>query len=250
MSPSLAELILEKFIARHDVKAIQRERGAYNPVQSKFTVTDLQDHLDKKVTYGHYILDKNDKCKLLAFDIDFNETGKLPVDPEDAESELADCNPRDIWRDRAHPARPLMKAELRSLSGLLAARIFNLMEIPTAVAYSGCKGVHVYGFTGLCPAEDAIMAATEIVLKDIGDFTAQRGDNFFSHPEYPNVSIEVFPKQSSIGKEGYGNLLRLPLGRNLKSPDPTFFVDMRAAMNQLTPMDSLKALTTSDPWAD
>lgn len=247
-SRALPDLYAKMFIARSDVKALQRSNGAYNPVKEPFTRRDIEDHIAGRRVYGHYLLNLENQCKLIVFDIDLEKEGKQLADPSDPESELIDCNPREDWHNRAHPARDLIKADMRSLSGKIARRVFELLEVPTAVAYSGNKGVHVYAFTGLMSAEDQILAAKEVVLADIGGFEPKRAENFFVHPEHPNLSVEVFPKQSSIGNGGYGNLCRLPLGKNLKSSDPTFFVDMRAPMNQLKPRDPVDALTTRDPW--
>lgn len=253
MGPSreLPNLYAEMFIARSDVKAIQRSNGAYNPVKEPFTRKDIEAHLAGRPTYGHYLLNVESQCKLITFDIDFQSTGTLPTNPEDPDSGTWEsCNPREIWRQRDHACRPLMKSELRTLSGMIARRVFELLNARTAVAYSGNKGVHVYAFTGLMPAEDQILAAKDIILADIGDFEPQQADNFYVHKDFPNLSVEVFPKQATISKDGFGNLCRLPLGRNLKSSDPTFFVDLRAPMNQLKPRDAFTSLTVRDPWSD
>jgi hypothetical protein len=59
----------------------------------------------------------------------------------------------------------------------------------------------------------------------------------------------VFPKQDSLAGKDLGNLMRLPLGRNLKNPkDPTFFIDMTTPMGVMSPIDPVYALTTETPW--
>jgi hypothetical protein len=58
----------------------------------------------------------------------------------------------------------------------------------------------------------------------------------------------VYPKQASLAGKDLGNLLRLPLGRNNKSKDPTFFMDMTAPLAEMRPVDPEWALTTTSPW--
>jgi hypothetical protein len=102
---------------------------------------------------------------------------------------------------------------------------------------------------------DYVRAAANIVI-DALPLVANRGHNFYKwdevddnqvrhHTEHEIFTIEVFPKQTQINSDGFGNLMRLPLGRNLKSEDPTFFVDMdsNAPLSELRPADPVKVLT-------
>lgn len=280
MTTELATLIAKRFIARRDVKAQQRPSGAYTPVLERGTneripwqMGDIFDHLDGKKTFGHYLVDQDDNCKLFAFDIDLNQTvtdaegnvtweGSYPH-PEhygergDFQGVIHKFNPREAWLDRAHPARAWMKYQFHHVAHLLCATIERELAIPSAVAYSGAKGIHVYGFTGLVPAVDAREGA-QIVLDALADkgygVKLAKGRNFYKfeneHPidGFPNLSVETFPKQDSIEGKDLGNLMRLPLGVNLKSPDPTFFVDMCAPLNELVPTDPIHALTTASPF--
>ncbi len=63
-----------------------------------------------------------------------------------------------------------------------------------------------------------------------------------------NFTIEVYPKQASLEGKTLGNLLRLPLGRNCKSADPTFFLDLTSPLAEMRPVDPEYALTTTNPW--
>lgn len=257
----LAALIEEKFIQRRDVKAKQASNGEYHPVRKSadpasyvpWAQQDITDHLNGSHTYGHYLISRDDECKLFAFDIDFEQTGLIPVDcPTDAwPSGFEQGNPREIWRQRNHLARPWLKKQLRIISGILAEGIFNV-GFPVAVAYSGHKGLHVYALTGTSDVRDARDGALA-VLKESGKFELYRGKNFYRHVDqsekgYSTLSIEVYPKQDSIKTQELGNLMRLPLGRNLRSNDPTFFVDLNAPIVELRPVDPIYALTTANPW--
>jgi hypothetical protein len=273
----IANLFAAKFIARPDVKAIQQTTGIWTPHETgpqgsktrlPWTREDLLAHLDGSRSFGHYLLNTDDTVKLFAFDIDLEKDGdpEKESDPyrgtyvpdfQDANDnptiEYADA--RASWKDRSHPGRAWYKFQLKMVASLLAKYVHDELDLPVAVAYSGGKGVHVYGFTGRIPARDARDGA-RIVLDALGGWAPARGDNFYRSIDrdpisgYPNLSIEVFPKQDSLGGKDLGNLMRLPLGRNLKSTDPTFFIDMRTPMGQMVPCDPEWALTTATPWTD
>lgn len=288
MSKELAKLYAKKFIQRRDVKAVQADRpggkldtGDWFP-DSKITrqnsphqptgwnMDHLLAHIEGERTYGHYLLDQEDKCKLFAFDIDLNKEGswvKLPdwnALPEFVKQEDEDkwieaqiivsegINPLELWHSRkrsAQDARTWYKYQMKHIAHILAVSIEN-MGFETAVAYSGNKGVHVYGFTGAMDASE-VRDAAMIALDMSGEFESVRGKNFFQHKNddpvhgFQNFTVEVFPKQTSLSGSGYGNLMRLPLGVNHKHPDhPTFFVDMTTPLGQFTPhSDPVKLLT-------
>ena len=275
---SLVQLFADKFIAKLDVKAIQFPNGAYIPdyklkypgahAPMGFAGRHLLAHLRGERTYGHYLLDANNNCKLFAFDIDLQETGSwwefpdldtLPDDISDDEFDKLTiehpCNPRELWQDRsAFGARRWFKYQMHSIAHKFAACINGELGLPTVAAYTGAKGVHVYALTGLIPAAEAREGAL-MVLDMLGEFEVLRGQNFFKH-KYPgmmgfqNFSIETFPKQAEVHNEnGLGNLLRLPLGRNVKSEDPTFFIDMTQPLGMLNPhQDPVKLLTNGEPF--
>lgn len=277
---NLANLIASRFIARPDVKAQQSKDGAWyvhtdtrkaDGARIPWRRADLDSHLAGASTFGHYLLSTESKCKLFAFDVDLEKSGTLPagkIDTEnvvDEESGLKayedwstsfydEPDLRGAWLNRAHPGRGFLKFQFKLMAHSLAQAIREELDLPCAVAYSGGKGVHVYGFTGLIDAAEAREGA-QIVLDSL-KFTPVRGDNFFKHPSedvlhgFPNLSIEVFPKQGSLDGKDLGNLMRCPLGKNLKAPkEPTFFIDMTSPLADFRPVDSVVALTTTDPFA-
>lgn len=287
MSDAMAELIAKKFIQRRDVKAMQTASGAYIPVTEykdgpriPWRMRDLQAHLAGEVSYGHYLLDADDKCKLFAFDIDIEKMkkdtdgnptwwGSYPTFPdmtnypgapggEDeyfrANTVVTGFDPYAAWRDRAHPGRKWLKYQMRMIADTLARIIYEELQLPVAVAYSGNKGLHVYGFTGTTSAAE-VREAADTVLALAGCFEPLKGKNFFRHTNsdpiegFPNLSVEVFPKQISLEGKDLGNLMRLPLGKNIKSNDPTFFVDQRLPMTHLLPHpDPVALLEGGNPW--
>jgi hypothetical protein len=263
---ALEDLLAKLFIARPDVKAYQAGPGKYqgqyfthvegtreNPTYIPWTRKAIQQHLAGEATYGHYLLSKESNAKLFAFDIDLQQIARLPhlpvpINEEDMidwESSFCETAPREAWKDRRHPARDYMKFAMRTFAHKLQREIDDL-GIPSAVAYTGSKGVHVYGFTGLMPAKE-VRAAAMICINNL-PIKPVRGnmiyeweeidtDQVHHHEECEIFTVEVFPKQDEISEEGFGNLMRLPLGKNQKSNDPTFFVDTNAPMGTLAPTD-------------
>jgi hypothetical protein len=275
VSVELANQIARRFIARADAKAKQNSNGDYMPdrVDPKdpqsaaipWSRDAVLKHLSEQVTYGHYFLDHDDTCKLFAFDIDLIDTEiPLPSRPRPALETITDAeieaweadftpqSPRKAWLNRAHPARPMLKLAFRDVAGRLASVVHREAEIECAVAYSGAKGVHVYGFTGRMSAADVREGAL-LVLNMMGGWKPMTGRaSTYLHEKWPMFTLEVYPKQDKLSGGGFGNLMRLPLGKNLKNPkDPTFFVDLSAPLNELRQVDPMWALTegAKNPWA-
>lgn len=278
---ALAKLFAQKFISRPDVKAKQSRFGTYAPDRTPFSMNDLVAHIKGDKVLGHYMVGEDDTVKLFAFDIDLEQLHPqtlpngnpnpayrpmlLPqtVDEYGVYGNFEEANPRQTWMSRKQgPARQMMRFQMHYLAHKMVRAIREELEIPAVAAYSGSKGVHVYGFTGKASATLARQGAA-VVLAATG-WNLFRGNNVYtySNPDvfgqsnevmnFHQYSLEVYPKQDSLeGKEkGLGNLMRLPLGVNYKSPkDRAFFVDLRAPFNELIPMDPIEALTTSDPWA-
>lgn len=289
MNNDLAIQFAKRFVQRRDVKAVQfpevnGQRGGYVPDHKLrhlgnhgplgFTMEHLHAHLSSTATYGHYLLDSDDNCRMFCLDIDLEKTGHyVPFPPWDGsmteeqwEKEIAPIplgdpdDPKDnslrlAWLNRAHPARPWLKYQMGMLARKFCGIIARELSIGTAAAYSGNKGIHVYGFTGPVPAEQAREAAL-FVLDLAGDWSPYRGQHIFKHalesPElgYQNFSLEVYPKQSTLDGKDLGNLLRLPLGRNLKSEDPTFFLDLTTPPAVMQPHGNpVQLLETGDPFS-
>jgi hypothetical protein len=284
----LSNLLAAKFIARRDVKAVQRNSGIYEPdrepappgavgVNRPWRREDLNAHLAGTQTFGHYVLDVDSTVKMFCFDLDLRKntvdaegnpvfTGSWwqhpPLDREYTAEEWVAAGQtvsEDIvkaWRTKGHPARKFLLAGLREEAHRLARGITELLEIPTAVAYSGSKGLHVYGFTGRIPAAEARVAANA-VIEHLGRWTPERGKHFFGNTitdltePQRNICLEVFPKQDTLSSpDSFGNLIRLPLGVNRKSGHKGFFVDLRSPWGTLAERNPVEALTVSDQWAD
>lgn len=284
METDLAKLLAKKFVQRRDVKSVQTANGKYHPIHEKWKMSDFNEHLAGVSTFGHYLCDQDSKVKLFAFDIDLAKTGTwvewpdlstLPDDAlrgPDAEDWFAattivhQSTPRTDWLDRRHPGREWYKLQLRSMAEVLSSAVRRELDIPVATAYSGNKGLHVYGFTGEMDASTAragallAMETAANTWSERSEFVKERAHYFYrnehrTEPEsdWRNLTIEVYPKQDEISSpEGLGNLMRLPLGKNMKNPkDPTFFLDQRAPHNMLVPHpDPAALLNGKSPWKD
>lgn len=229
-----ANLLYQRFVQRRDVKAVQEPSGAYHPVRSRFTLRDFQYHLDGATTYGHYLVDQEGKCRVTAFDIDFDEEyswrGQI-------------LNPRKIF-GTDHPAHPDMVATIRSIADGLAFRLERMYpDLTVMTAFSGSKGIHVYGAFQSPTTATAARGIAVDVLDSYGCFELARGKNFYTHSlrDVP-ITIEIFPKQEKVNKGGFGNLLKLPLGVNQKSSRRAFFYNPRDPLSHLNPYNSFDAL--------
>lgn len=267
----LIGLLGSRFIERRDVKAVMGEphvdKGGkplhWQPIRENFTMQDFRDHLSGKRTFGHYMVSPEGKTKLFAYDLDLREN-KEPVErdgeiitpgfegsyvTEDSEpGESFPCDPRKAWQEDSHPAKWYLTQQLRCLAEALAIAVHERMNLPVAIASSGGKGLHVYGFTGSEEASHVRAAAIEL-LNVMGCFEAFRGESFFLHKcAHQNLTIEVFPKQTSLDGKDLGNLMKLPLGLHRDTGRRGEFITCKAPFTELRAMDPTEALTVSNPW--
>lgn len=277
----IAALIGKLFVQRRDVKAEQNKfTGIWAKRATPMKMPDLVSHIRGERSIGHYLIDHDNMCRVFALDIDLvdtkMETLKDHDDPEQrtkykpcfypspsGDGSLIEYNPRTAWQDRAHPARAWTKRALRIISEEIAVVVVAEMELPCLVSYSGSKGMHVYallhesvGGPGPISADLAREGAI-MVLERTEKFVPGRGKNFYRAIDqdplsgFPQLEVEIFPKQGSIGEKGFGNLMRLPLGRNFKSEkDVSFFVDMDCSYETLRSVDPMWALTGCNPFRD
>jgi len=167
----LASGLFNTFITRTDNYAVQNMDGSYNPQNCSLTFVDLQNHVAGDTTIGIYPIDKENKVKFLALDIDVNKEHTDKV--------------QEYLPALQNTARKLLKA-VEDLS------LYALLE------FSGRKGYHVILlFAEPVPAVQARQLGRVLISK-IG--TLPNG-----------LHIEIFPKQDSVdGKKGLGNLIKLP----------------------------------------
>jgi hypothetical protein len=238
----LVKLIGQKFIARKDVKSFENHNGEWHPVKEPMTMQDFENHLSSRKTMGHYLVNPEDQsCKLFAYDLDVRKpdpkNGYLPRHPQTGEL----FNPRAA----RHEDGIFGNDQLHYLAEGLARRVNRVLEIPVAIYDTGGKGLHVYCFTGPITAEAGQELAHKI-LESYTVFEPVRGKNFWrhTHPEYQDVEIETFPKQAHVKADGFGNLMRLPLGEHSKTKSRGWFLSSRTWEE----MNPIHALEGDLPW--
>lgn len=244
----LAGLLARHFIQRRDVKAQQSRDGAiYHPVREKvgdeyrnlpFKMDDLRAHLCGERTFGHYLVSPDNKCKLFAFDLDLIPAKRVGV--------KVPGDPREVWLTD-HPWSSHLTLALRTLAEGIATRTKRLFGVPTCIAFSGNKGLHVYALTGTVDAAWARRMARK-VIESFGCFELARGDNFWRHAYPPSLSIksieiEVYPKQDNLNGKDFGNLMRLPLGIHRKTGRRSFFLALTEERDALVEDDPVLAIT-------
>lgn len=227
------QMLGKTFIQRRDVKAFQRKTGAYKPIHSKWTLRDLKAHVRGKTTLGYYLVDHDGLTRVVAFDIDF--------DDEDVEVDGEKVTPREVFSDPDHFARAELTRQVRGLADGLAWRTKRMYpEIKVIVSFSGSKGIHVYGCFPQATDANAARTVGQTILNSWGGgeiFEPVKGKNFYKAATYPQMTVEVFPKQEKVGTGGFGNLLRLPLGVNQKTGRESFFYDIHGPITDLAPVD-------------
>lgn len=233
---AIARDLGRRFIARADVLAVQHPDGSYHPERRPFTGEDLRRHVGGKLSLGHYLVNQKGMSKLCAFDLDLEKTGVSPLDG-------SEIKPRDVWLGEDSELKEALRRELLALGVGLACRMRSVSNFPVALAYSGGKGVHVYGLHGMLAASKSREIAISL-LEQCGIYAPVRGNNFWKHlTAFPNISVEIFPKQETVQEgDGLGNLMRLPLGRNARTGQPAFFL----TPGEWSPCDPLQALQTGN----
>lgn len=243
----LPDLIATRFIQRPDVKAVQQPDGSYRPERAPLTRADIEAHLAGQTTIGHYLVEPGGLARVLAFDIDLNPLWELPITHQ-----TLLIHPREEWK-RFGSWRHGLTMGLRICANELAFRMKVALGCPVAVAYSGSKGFHVYGFVGPAPAAD-IRKAGDAILRTPWTTGSGRAMTFdgdgvvYDRGPRSMYSIELFPKTDDVDSDGLGYLMRLPLGINRKSNERAFFVDQRMPFDELSAADPLQILRDGDTW--
>jgi len=189
---------MELFRGREDCFARQwagREdnRQGYVPVRRAMTAQDVEDHLGYRKTYGIYLLDTRSNVRLGVIDADIASAFRKPRLPAEQK--------RQVHREQNY-----MITRIKECSKSLGQR--PLLE------FSGNKGFHFwYFFNPAVQASTAKQALEEIRVGLQADLSV--------------FKLEVFPKQASLSKKGFGNLVKLPLGVHRLSGKKSFFPECR-----------------------
>lgn len=156
---------------RPDAYAIQNPNGGYFKVKNPVTDVIIQKHLEGSLTIGAYQFNPDNLVKWVCFDID-SHAPKNVTETED------DIKKRD---EKAENDMNRMCNFLKS------------SDVPFLLEKSGSPhSYHIWVFVNPVDGSKAKQFGID-VKKETG------------------IDCEVFPKQEKIGKDGYGNLVKVPL---------------------------------------
>lgn len=276
----IVSLMGKLLVARKDVKAIEKKMnngtawmpdrepvprgqdpndGALIPMR----MADFRDHIFGKRCMGTYLLDQDSMVRFVAFDIDLKDKGNfypirdfdelmsytagLPPEECDAilDLERSVGNLEESLHRPDFPAHRWSRVMLTTTSLGICLAVTKVLGLPSLEVVTG-GGMHVLvPFGNLVPAADARQMARE-VMDSVG-LAPTKGDNFFGSPTNPDsgIEIEVFPKQDT--NQGFGNLIRLPMGWHMTAQRRTYFMDRPKMVNSwdMPKADPLEALSAA-----
>lgn len=189
IGPSPGDLVrfVHLFAGRAGVHARMWSRDGrigYGPVQASLDPALVEAHLRGETTVGSYLVRQSDV------------TGQLVLD--------LDASQEAVARAEGHPDRVRDLAGRLHTAGLQMRRGLEAAGVPCLLVDSGYKGRHVWVF--LDPPAPA-GAVRRLGLAWAAALA----------PADPELAIEVFPKQDRVEAGGLGNLVKLPLGRHLRT---------------------------------
>ena len=165
--------------------------SGYTPIQEPLTVTVAENHILGNYTIGAYPVRLDNSVNYIAFDFD---VAKFAV--------AKAISSEKLWNavmNKVHSAAC-------KLVDVAAAN-----EIPIYMEDSGFKGRHCWIF---CER-----AAPAGVAKKFADLLVAQ-----ILPLPNEVTVEVFPKQTSVKRGGLGNLIKLPLGIHKRTGKRSLFI--------------------------
>ena len=199
LAPTDADLVTfaSTFSGREGVHARQWASPAgtagYSPVKEPFTPAVARGHLLGGYTVGIYPLRMDNTVHFLAFDLD---VARFAVTRQAA----GGLGMAPLLRQTQDMARSLVEAAaVHGMSG--------------HIEDSGWKGRHVWLLF-----EEPVPAAAARRLAAVLMQTAR--------PAPPEVTVEVFPRQSRVAADGLGNLIKLPLGIHRVTGNRSLFLDI------------------------
>ena len=184
------------FSGREDVYARQWQSASggtgYTPVREPVTPSVIKQHILGNHTLGFYQLRMDNTVSFIAFDVDI---------------------PKGLIPSLITDSREWNAANARIIKyGLSVSEKAAKMDTAAYIEHSGFKGCHCWILLDRpMPAATARKFATYL-LKEAG-----------SPPE--GASVEIFPKQVSLNKDGLGNLIKVPFGLHRRSGKRALFIE-------------------------
>jgi hypothetical protein len=165
--------------------------SGYTPVQEPLTLKVAENHILANFTIGAYPVRLDNTVNYIAFDLD---VAKFAI-------------PKAITSEKAWTL--LMNKIHRTACRIVDAGASH--DIPVHIEDSGFKGRHCWIFL-----DTPIPAG---VGKKCGELLRN-----CILPLPPEITVEVFPKQTSVKRGGLGNLIKLPLGIHRRTGKRSLFL--------------------------
>jgi hypothetical protein len=243
----LARLIGGLMISRKDAKAVEVGPNDWRPDRSggkllKYSVADFRQHLLGNRCLGAYLLDSESRVRCIVFDVDLVKKKGFCLRIRSID-EIERMNARGLYdgrvdpdffvgnleealHDESHESHLWALTILMEVSRNIADAVRSVLGLGVLSVMTG-GGVHVIvPLPELMPAADARIMGDAVMAQVDG--LAQSSSFLYVQKSYledkpSSVTVEVFPKQSSVRDGGFGNLVRLPLGLHAGSQVRTFF---------------------------
>jgi hypothetical protein len=166
--------------------------SGYTPVEEPFSQRVAENHILGNYTVGIYPVRLDNTVNFIAFDFD---AAKFAVKSS-------------IKSERAWTG--LLEKVQKTACGLMDLAAQN--DTPLYLEDSGFKGRHAWIFL-----DEPVPAG---VARRFGETLAGQ-----LAPLPPEVTVEVFPKQTSVRRGGLGNLIKLPLGIHRRTGKRALFIE-------------------------
>ena len=171
-----------------------RQGQGYSPVKQPLTPSLLRAHLEGSITLGVYPVRLDGTVTFLALDLDISRAS-------------IDAARGDLERTRT------LRRAVHRRALLMGQRLEEEFGIKALIEDSGYKGRHLWIFLRE-PIEATLAHRVCVALAGA-----------LAPPAEEGLHIEAFPKQGRIRDDGYGNLIKLPLGIHLRSSRRTQLLD-------------------------
>lgn len=193
---ALASKILKVFAGREDIfceeelESFGRRKMEMKPIP--LSEKKVKEHLSGNITVGTYVQRPNSTVKYIVVDIDISRRILLQ---HEKEQEII----------TAYMERTLQKAGT-------VIRILNSLGIQGYIECSGYRGYHVWiFFREWIPVRYANMLC-EIIENKVQE---ESGD----------ITVEFFPNRTRIKPGKFGQVIKIPFGKHLKTGKYSFFLD-------------------------
>lgn len=184
------EDLIKLVLNRPDAYGMQNTDGRYFTVKNPVSDSIIKRHLEGSLTIGAYQFDSENLVKWVCFDIDSHA-------PENVIESETDIKMRDEQAER----------DTEKMCNFL-----TVSDIPYMLEKSGSPhSYHIWLFVN--PVSGKIAKQFGIDIK-----------------KETGIDCEVFPKQSHIGKDGYGNLVKIPLATHKKYGTKSEIMDRKSGL--------------------